>query len=65
MCMKPWLQPRYYRKQVWWYTRGTPALGKWRLENQKFRVILECIGSSRLAWKSIRVCIFLKKHPAN
>ena len=35
--------------QTWWSTPVVLALGRWRQENQEFKVILGYIANSRLA----------------
>jgi hypothetical protein len=45
---------------VWWHTPVIPGFGRWRQEDQEFKIILRYIESSRPAWAT-GDC--LKRHP--
>ena len=37
--------PQFCRNKVWWHMCVKAALGRWRQEDQKFKLVLECIAS--------------------
>lgn len=48
-CMSPWCESQYHISQIGGLFLVVPVLERWRLENQKFRVIFSSVSLS-LAW---------------
>lgn len=46
----PRFDPQCHLSWLWWYIPAIPALEKRKQQDQKFKVILRHIGSSRSTW---------------
>lgn len=50
------LRMQHYINQAWWCTHIILALGRWRQQDHKFKVVLGYIPSLRMAWVT-RDCV--------
>ena len=59
---KFWVLSQHCVHQSWWYTPVIPALGRYKQEDQEFKVILCYTENLRLAWETWDLILKINNH---